>query len=49
VAFVKELTYAGIGDEQDEAVVLGRPAAEFIAAVAAHRNWDREIARKVPA
>jgi catalase len=49
VAFVKELTYAGIGDGQDEAVVLGRPAAEFIAAVAAHRNWDREIARKVPA
>ncbi|MGI8812846.1 MAG: catalase [Pyrinomonadaceae bacterium] len=49
VTFVKDLTYAGVGDGQDSAVVLGGRSADFIAAIAAHRNWDREIARKVPA
>jgi catalase len=37
----------------DEAVVLGKTAsaasAKFIAAIANHRNWDRELPRKVPA
>ncbi len=45
-------TFAG-GAENDEAVIIAsKPAdaaAKFISAIAKHRNWDREPARKVPA
>ena len=45
-------TFAGKA-EDDEGVVLekdaGKAAKNFIKAIARHRNWDRETARKVPA
>jgi catalase len=45
-------TFAGKA-KGDEAVVLekdaGKAAKNFIKAIAKHRNWDRETARKVPA
>jgi catalase len=47
-----DATFAG-GAENDEAVITGgktaQAAAEFIKAIANHRNWARETARKVPA
>ena len=52
VEFVKNETFAG-RDETDKAVILGGTAKEtakpFINAIAQHRNWERETARKVPA
>jgi catalase len=48
VNFLNE-TFAGKA-EGDEAVIVGKnTAADFIKAIAGHRNWDRESARKVPA
>jgi catalase len=45
-------TFAGKATD-DAAVVTGskpsQAAAEFVAAIASHRNWDRELERKVPA
>ena len=39
--------------EQDKAVIYGKSGSDstaaFIKAIAEHRNWDRETARKVPA
>lgn len=44
-----ELTFAGKA-ENDKAVILGDDIAEnFIKAIAEHRNWERETARKIPA
>lgn len=53
VNFVRNETYAG-RTESDKAVILSEDigkdtARKFIKAVAEHRNWDRETARKVPA
>ena len=52
VDFIKNETFAGRA-ENDKAVISGATAAEtakpFIAAIAQHRNWEREKARKVPA
>lgn len=52
IEFVKNETFAG-RDETDKAVILGETAKQtakpFIAAIAQHRNWERETARKVPA
>jgi len=53
VNFLKEETYVGRADG-DKAVILSDAGAkdatrEFIKAIAEHRNWDRETARKVPA
>ena len=53
VNFLKEETYVGKA-EDDNAIILGDAGAKdaaqnFINAIAAHRNWDREKARKVPA
>lgn len=53
VNFVKNETYAA-RDESDKAVILselgGKDTTQsFINAIAQHRNWDRESARKVPA
>jgi catalase len=46
------VTFAGKA-ENDQAVITGKNGAgaaqDFIKAIAAHRNWDRETARKVPA
>ena len=48
--FARELTFAGDGEkENDSFVILNGDTAAFVNAVAAHRNWDREKARKVPA
>lgn len=48
VDFVKD-TFAGKAKD-DKAVLLGDNVAnDFIKAIAQHRNWDRETARKVPA
>lgn len=51
VDFIED-TFAGKA-EADEAVILekdvGKAAKNFIKAIAKHRNWDREKARKVPA
>jgi len=48
-----ESTYAGEADDDDEAVIIaanpGKVAAAFITAIANHRNWDREVERKIPA
>lgn len=48
-----ESTYAGEADDDDEAVIIaanpGKAAAAFITAIANHRNWDREVERKIPA
>ncbi len=49
VNFLKEETYAGKAKD-DKAVLLGDdPTDAFIKAIAQHRNWEREKARKVPA
>ncbi len=53
VNFVRNETYAGRA-ESDKAVILSEDISKdatnsFIKAVAEHRNWDRETARKVPA
>ena len=53
VNFIKNETYAG-RTESDKAVILsediGKDATQnFINAIAEHRNWERETARKVPA
>jgi len=53
VNFVRNETYAGRA-ESDKAVILSENGGKdttrsFIKAVAEHRNWDRETARKVPA
>jgi catalase len=53
VNFLKEETYVRKAGG-DKAIVLNEAGAkgaadEFIKAIAAHRNWDREKARKVPA
>ncbi len=53
VNFLKEETYVRKAKD-DKAVVLsenggGDAAQKFIKAIAEHRNWDREKARKVPA
>ncbi len=53
VNFINNETYAGRA-KSDQAVILsedlGKDAAQkFIDAIARHRNWDRETARKVPA
>ncbi len=48
VDFVRQETFAGKAGE-DKAVVLGNNVKAFIQAVAQHRNWEREPARKVPA
>ncbi|SDX19517.1 catalase HPII [Nitrosomonas communis] len=52
VEFIKNQTYAG-KDETDKAVIFGGTAKEmakpFVAAIAQHRNWEREMAHKVPA
>ncbi len=49
--FLKD-TFAGANDG-DKAVIAARKSSEaakaFITAIAEHRNWDREAARKVPA
>lgn len=43
------LTFAGKA-ENDKAVILGDDvAADFIKAIAQHRNWERETVRKIPA
>jgi catalase len=51
IGFVGE-TFAGKA-EDDEALILekdaGKAAKNFVKAIAQHRNWNREIARKVPA
>ncbi len=48
-----ESTYAGEAEDDDEAVIIsanpGKAAAAFIAAIANHRNWDRETERNIPA
>ncbi len=45
-------TFVGTAKD-DKAVILGESAnnlgPDFIKAIAQHRNWDRETARKVPA
>ena len=45
-------TFAGKATD-DTAVITGsklsQAAANFITAIGSHRNWDREIARKIPA
>ena len=47
--FVKNETFVKRAGE-DSAVILGDGITNrFIKAIAQHRNWDREIARKVPA
>ena len=51
--FIKNETYAG-RTESDKAVILSEDigketAQKFINAIAEHRNWERETARKVPA
>lgn len=44
------LTFAGDAVGKDPAVVVGKSVAKgFIAAIANHRNWDRELQGKVPA
>jgi len=53
VNFVKNETYAGRA-KSDKAVILSEDlenatAESFINAIAQHRNWERETARKVPA
>ncbi len=48
VDFVKQETFVGQAGE-DKAVVLSDNIKAFIQAVAQHRNWEREPARKVPA
>jgi catalase len=53
VNFVRNETYAGRA-KSDKAMILrediGKDMTEsFINAIAQHRNWDRETARKVPA
>ena len=53
VNFLQEETYVRKAKD-DKAVILGESGAKdtaqnFIDAIAAHRNWDRETARKVPA
>jgi catalase len=53
IKFVRNETYAGRA-ENDKAVILSESGAKdaaqnFINAIAEHRNWDRETARKVPA
>ncbi|MGI8639245.1 MAG: catalase [Pyrinomonadaceae bacterium] len=53
VNFLKEETYVGKAKD-DKAVILSENGADgatkdFINAIAQHRNWDREAARKVPA
>ena len=53
VNFLKEETYAGKAKD-DKAVILSENGAsgaakDFINAIAQHRNWEREKARKVPA
>ena len=53
VNFIKNETYAG-RTQSDKAVILsediGKDTAQnFINAIAEHRNWERETARKVPA
>jgi catalase len=46
--FIRE-TFAGKA-QNDKAVILGENVtADFIKAIAEHRNWERETARKVPA
>jgi catalase len=48
INFVRD-TFAGKADG-DKAVILGDDvAADFIEAIARHRNWERETARNVPA
>lgn len=49
VAFVKNLTFAGAADGDVAVILGGNVTTDFINAIAAHRNWDREKARKVPA
>ena len=48
VDFVKQETFVGKAGD-DKAVVLGNNIKAFIQAVAQHRNWEREPARKTPA
>lgn len=53
IKFLKEETYIRKAKE-DKAVILGEKGAKeivqnFINAIAQHRNWEREAARKVPA
>ena len=53
VNFIKNETYAG-RTESDKAVILSEDISKdttqnFISAIAQHRNWERETARKVPA
>jgi len=48
-AFVKNLTFAGAADGDVAVILDGNVSTDFINAIAAHRNWDREKARKVPA
>ncbi len=49
VNFLKEETYVRKA-EDDKAIILGDDVSgDFIKAIAAHRNWERETARKVPA
>ena len=49
VAFVKDLTFAGAADDDIAVILGGNVTNDFIRAIAAHRNWDREKARNVPA
>ena len=50
VKFLKEETYVGSKSKDDKAILLGDNVTDdFIKAIANHRNWDREMARKVPA
>lgn len=50
VQFLKEETYVRKSKDDDKAVILGADGAnDFIKAIAQHRNWDRETARKVSA
>ncbi len=53
VNFIENETYAG-RTKSDKAVILSEDgnretAQKFIKAIAEHRNWERETARKVPA
>ena len=49
VKFLKEETYVRKAKD-DKAIILGGDVSgDFIKAIAAHRNWERETARKVPA
>lgn len=44
-----QTTFAGAAPSRDKGVLRDQAPAEFIKAIAQHRVWERETARKVPA